>query len=249
MKAFLAIAALVFMQLANAEHTTQLREGDLGLYDVTARVVSVKEACPADSHVRCVRGGSEVTLEIPLQGCLDRLGGYSTHFSFKDGTPTLDFSGVAIATEASTTARCIKAPSTQVRIQIPFTGNVELVNMTSIDKTHQLHSKDLGLSQANARIISVSRLCPVIPGRIRCQAIGSVVEVEVMLRGCRDRLGSYSYATDYVDGKGVIKFAAVNVATEASTYTRCAKAPTETVKVVVPFYEPIELVNLDFVVR
>lgn len=249
MKALLTLIALVSIQQASAKDLTNLKKGDLGLYNVEAKVISVKEACPADSHIRCVRGGSDVTLEVPLHGCLDRLAGSFTDFKMIDGVATLQFSGVAVATEESTTARCIKAPSVRIKTHIPYTEDFKLVNLISSDKMKGLEKSDRHLTAASAKIKSVSALCPQIPGRMTCMAVGIRVQVEVSLGGCMDRLGHYAYKIDQIDGQNVLTFAAVNVGTEASTYTRCYKMPTETVEIIHYANGLVDIDNLDFVVR
>ncbi|WP_408095883.1 hypothetical protein ACJVC5_12640 [Peredibacter sp. HCB2-198] len=105
---------------------------------------------------------------------------------------------------------------------------------------------DLSISQAKGEILSVKEICPRIPGRVTCMAIGSVVEVEVALQGCMDRLGGYFTHFEVVDGKGKLYLSAVNISNEVSRRVMCVKAPTENITVHVPFEGEIELVNMKF---
>lgn len=105
---------------------------------------------------------------------------------------------------------------------------------------------DLNLSQAEAQIISVKEICPKVPGRATCMAIGSVVEVEIALQGCMDRLGGYFTHFEVVDGKGKIFLSAVNISNEVSRRVMCVKAPTEHITIQIPFEGEIELVNTKF---
>ncbi|WPU66903.1 hypothetical protein [Peredibacter starrii] len=105
---------------------------------------------------------------------------------------------------------------------------------------------DLNLSQAKGEIISVKEICPRIPGRATCMAIGSVVEIEIALQGCLDRLGGYFTHFEVVDGKGKIFLSAVNISNEVSRRVMCVKAPSEQITLQVPFEGEIELVNTKF---
>lgn len=106
---------------------------------------------------------------------------------------------------------------------------------------------DMNLSQAKGEIISIRQICPVVPGRATCMAIGSVIDVEVKLKGCMDRLGGHFTKFQVVDGKGVLYFGAVNINNEVSRRAMCVKAPAELISVQVPFEGEIELVNLNYI--
>lgn len=105
---------------------------------------------------------------------------------------------------------------------------------------------DMNLSQAKGEIISVRQLCPVIPGRSTCMSFGSVIDIEVKLKGCMDRLGGYFTKFQVVDGKGILYFGAVNINNEVSRRAMCVKAPAELISVQVPFEGEIEIVNLSY---
>jgi hypothetical protein len=110
----------------------------------------------------------------------------------------------------------------------------------------ELESGDLKLSAAHAQIISVSPICPRTPGGISCMAIGSTIKVKVFLNGCLDRLGGYSSKVELVDGKAVLYFSAINIATEASEKVRCIQQASKMVSIYTTYEGPVELVNLDF---
>lgn len=114
------------------------------------------------------------------------------------------------------------------------------------DRIAPIKKGDLSLSQAKGEIVSVREICPAIPGRVTCAAIGSIVDIEISLQGCVDRLGGYFTNFKVIDGKGVIFLGAVNISNEVSRRAMCVKAPTEMIKVQVPFEGEIELVNLNY---
>ena len=55
----------------------------------------------------------------------------------------------------------------------------------------ELKDGDLKLSQADAKIISVSPICPFNPGGVRCMAVGKIITVKVTMKGCLDRFGGH----------------------------------------------------------
>lgn len=109
-----------------------------------------------------------------------------------------------------------------------------------------LKEGDLHLSGAKAEIKKIEVLCPALEGGMSCMAIGSILTIKVRLVGCADHMGGYFSKFEKVDGKGILYFSAINVFNKASTYTRCAQAPTATVKITVPFEGEIALVELPF---
>lgn len=121
-----------------------------------------------------------------------------------------------------------------------FVQSVSARGVTPIEK------KDISLSQAKGKITNVSEICPRIPGRVSCMAVGSVVTVKVSLGGCLDRFGGYFSKFEEVNGRGVLYFGALNIFNEASRSARCVAAPFHTVKINVPYEGEIELVNLDY---
>lgn len=109
-----------------------------------------------------------------------------------------------------------------------------------------LEKGDMNLSNAEAKIVSVRPICPRVPGRMTCMAIGSVVTVEVTLNGCLDRLGGYFAKFDFVDNKGILHFGAINIFNKASMTARCVKIPTKRIDLHVPFEGQIELEEMNY---
>lgn len=112
--------------------------------------------------------------------------------------------------------------------------------------TTALKSGDLSLSQAEAELISVKEICPKVPGRMSCMAIGSIATVKIKLNGCLDRLGGYFTNFEVVDGKGILSVGAINIFNKASMTARCVARPTKTVKIRLGYEGDIELVNVDY---
>jgi hypothetical protein len=110
----------------------------------------------------------------------------------------------------------------------------------------ELKKGDTHLSQAIAKITNVREMCPSVPGRMRCMAVGSIVTVKVMLNGCLDNFGGYFSKTEMIDGKAVIYFGAINIFNKASMTARCVAQPFKLVELHVPFEGEFELVNMDF---
>ena len=110
----------------------------------------------------------------------------------------------------------------------------------------ELKKGDMNLSQAFGTITKVREICPSVPGRMRCMAVGSVVTVKVALHGCLDSLGGTFSKFEHIDGKGVIYFGAINIFNKASMTARCVAQPFKLVELHVPFEGEIELVNMDF---
>ena len=125
---------------------------------------------------------------------------------------------------------------------------VGLVCMNSVfaQGMTDLKSGDLALSQAQARIVDVKKICEPNADGASCRAYGSVVKIKVTMNGCIDHLGgTFSHFTE-VEGKGVLSFGAVNISNKASQVTRCVQAPSEIVTVGVPFEGEIELAAMNF---
>lgn len=110
----------------------------------------------------------------------------------------------------------------------------------------ELVNGDLGISQADAKIVNVRPICPSLPGGFSCMAYGSIVQISVGLNGCLDSYGGHFSKFEVVDGKGVLYFSAINIANEASKTTRCLTRPVVAVQVPVTFEGAIELVNTEF---
>lgn len=106
---------------------------------------------------------------------------------------------------------------------------------------------DGALSEAHGRIIQIRPACPKTPGRPSCMAIGSVVTIEITLKGCLDRLGGYFTSLSTIGPRNILNLAAINIHNEGSTRAYCVKLPTEIVEVHVPLNGRIELMNSEFI--
>lgn len=131
MKTFLVLLALVCMQqTAFAEGVTELKKDDLSISQADAKIVSVREICPpAPGGIRCMAVGSVVSVKVTLGGCLDRFGGYFSRFEQINGKGYLFFSAINIFNKGSTVARCVRIPTHNVTIHVPYEGQIELVEL------------------------------------------------------------------------------------------------------------------------
>ena len=130
MKSLFTIIALFCMTSAFAASSTNLVNGDKNLSQATGEIVSVKPFCPSiPGQMRCMAYGSNITIQVSLAGCVDRLGGYFTKFEVVDGKGTLYFSAINIANVKSETARCVSIPFETITVGVPFEGDIELVNL------------------------------------------------------------------------------------------------------------------------
>lgn len=130
MKTVLAFMALFTMQQAFAQNVTELRNGDIGLSKASGEIVSVREICPqVPGRFSCMAHGSVIEVKVNLNGCLDRLGGHYTKFEVIDGKGILYFGAINISTKASRTARCIQQAFEKVSVNVPFEGEIELVEL------------------------------------------------------------------------------------------------------------------------
>lgn len=105
---------------------------------------------------------------------------------------------------------------------------------------------DVNFSMAQSELVSVQQICPQIPGRINCQAIGSVIKVMVTMNGCLDKFGGHFSRFEVINGKGYLFFSAVNIYNKDSDRIRCLRAPTRLISISVPYEGPVELLSLDF---
>lgn len=130
MKAFLILLAFIYMQSVSAGGVTPLDKKDVSLSQAEGKLTSVKEICPkVPGRMTCMAYGSTATVKVHLKGCLDRLGGYFSHFELINGKGVLYFGAINVFNSASRSARCIQAPHETVSIHLPYEGKVELVNV------------------------------------------------------------------------------------------------------------------------
>jgi hypothetical protein len=133
MKTLLTLIAFLTIHQVSAnvaQDNSVIKTGDVGVSQATAKLISVKEFCPkVNGRTSCKAAASVVTLKVSLNGCLDRLGGYSTRFEMVDGKGVLYFAGVNIINRSSQNVRCITAPVKTITVQIPNERVVEVVNL------------------------------------------------------------------------------------------------------------------------
>ncbi len=137
MKTSLALLALT-STLAFADTTTNLVDGDIQLSGAQGTIISVKPICPKNPNgVSCMAVGSKVKVNVMLNGCVDRLGGYSSRLEVVNGKGILYFSAINIHTENSNSVRCYARASQTVEVFAPFNGKIELVNLdyTALNNT------------------------------------------------------------------------------------------------------------------
>lgn len=128
MKTLIVLLTFLIAQSVFA-NSTELKSGDLSLSQAEAEMVSAKEICPkVPGRMSCMAYGSVVTVKIKLNGCLDRLGGYFTNFEVIDGKGILSVGSINVFNKASMTARCVARPFKTVKVQVPFEGEIEVVN-------------------------------------------------------------------------------------------------------------------------
>lgn len=134
MKIFIAFALITLSSLSFAGNAP-IKQGDISISGAEATIVDVTPICPArPGHISCMAEGSFVTVSIKLGGCLDRLAGYHHSFRVKNGKGILTFAATKIFNRASMTARCIRMPTAEVRIGIPFEGQIEIENLEFISE-------------------------------------------------------------------------------------------------------------------
>jgi len=82
------------------------------------------------------------------------------------------------------------------------------------------------LTQQDVNLISVETKIPNCPKPAICEP-ASILKIQFTLGGCMDKLGpvTMTYAGQTEDGKMKYIVTAYNVNNEASTYTKCIRAP------------------------
>ena len=120
---------------ANQRSFIPLEESDVALEQITSgQVISQERLCPVEDGINCFVDGEVVRVELPLGGCLDRLGPVSYVAKQKSqGVVELSIAATNISSSDSFAAFCIGMPSKIVQITLPnFYGKVELKFLRSI---------------------------------------------------------------------------------------------------------------------
>lgn len=128
MRTFLILMILICLQVAHAQEVTAFEKGDLHFSEAKSELISVQEICPDQpDRITCRAFGSIAKVRVTLNACLDRFGGHFSRFEIVDGRGILYFGAINIFNQSSTTARCVRAPTELITLNLPFEGNVELV--------------------------------------------------------------------------------------------------------------------------
>jgi|GEM_PF-2494587 len=123
-----------------ARGMTPIKSGDIAITQASVGIIDTKEICPAiPNMVHCLVFGSTVTLKIRLGGCMDRLGGYATHFEVVDGQGVLMVNAINIVNKASALTRCIQQPFETVDVYVPFSGEIILKEMNFSGQVSQMN--------------------------------------------------------------------------------------------------------------
>jgi hypothetical protein len=129
MKNVFAMLVLVLTQAVFAADVA-LEKGDLRIYSAEAKVVSSQLICPiGDGGLRCMAYGTNVTVQVKMNGCVDRLIGHVAKFNMVDGQPVLQFRALGVFNEMSMRARCVRMPTETVTVSIPFEGEFAFEQM------------------------------------------------------------------------------------------------------------------------
>ncbi|MCR9203663.1 MAG: hypothetical protein NXH75_03735 [Halobacteriovoraceae bacterium] len=103
--------------LANGQPQFPLIENDIALEVITeGEVTQTRALCPEEGT--CIVDGTIVTVKLPLNGCLDRLGPVTYTVEQEDGFIFLHLSAYNIANSDSFAAFCFKMPEVTVDIQL-----------------------------------------------------------------------------------------------------------------------------------
>ncbi len=181
---------------------------------------------------------TDVTLGV-MMGCLDRLADFGFDVERHGAKVLLRASAHVLVNKSSHLVRCARANyATRV---VTLSGSVrkdqiELLSLEDLGET-ALEEGDLALRKLEAaRVVSASMICPPNPSGMSCMAVGSRVELEVVLQGCADRLGPVASRFELGhDGKVDLYVKILDVATELSTRIDCFAATKVRVPLVTGF--------------
>lgn len=127
MRMFLFLMFLAFTNVAFAQDITSFEKGDLHFSKAQSELISVNKICPTQpDRISCRAFGSIAKVRVTLNACLDRFGGHFSRFEVIDGKGVLFFGAINIFNQSSTTARCVRAPTEIISINVPFEGEIEL---------------------------------------------------------------------------------------------------------------------------
>lgn len=116
MKALIVFLTLMTTTFAN-ENATRLEEGDTFLTTISeTRNVSQRLMCP---DYDCIVNGTIITVELPLGGCLDRLGPVTYTVEQRGNQLAVEMTAIRIVNKKSLAAFCVKEPTEFVEITLP----------------------------------------------------------------------------------------------------------------------------------
>ncbi|MFZ4715356.1 MAG: hypothetical protein ACOYL6_16655 [Bacteriovoracaceae bacterium] len=140
MKLFITLVTLIAVHNAFAMGFTPIEKNDLSITNAHAEIVSIQPLCPASpSGIKCMAYGSNVTIKVTLNGCVDRLGGYNFHFEDNHTEGVLYFGALNLRNKMSEITKCFEAPVKIISLVVPFEGKIELKALTFTGTTQPTH--------------------------------------------------------------------------------------------------------------
>jgi hypothetical protein len=133
MKLFL-LSAFIFtvVSAAAAPRFYELDEGDRFLSTISS-VVSVEKGPLCPEGALCLINGTQLNVELPLGGCLDRLGPVTYTLERKENKTIVNIMAIRIINEESNVAFCVREPSAFVGITLINTfGPIEVKMLNSL---------------------------------------------------------------------------------------------------------------------
>ncbi len=170
---------------------------------------------------------TDVTLGV-MMGCLDRLADFGVDVERHGAKIKLRTSAHVLVNKSSHLVRCARANYAKRVVSLPGFVRKDQIEVLALEDLGEtvLEEGDLALRKLEAaRVVSAGMICPPNPNGMSCMAIGSQVELEVVLQGCADRLGPVASRFELGrDGKVHLYVKMLDVATELSTRIDCFAA-------------------------
>lgn len=125
MKTLLLAVLLSLSTQAFSASSVKIQKGDMSLSNITTGKIlnarlGMNENCPINALCSPI---TVVTIEVPLNGCVDRLGPVASKVQYNEvsGKYDITLSAVNISTKMSMVARCIKMPTAFIKVNTrPF---------------------------------------------------------------------------------------------------------------------------------
>jgi len=128
----LVVAMLSMMNLvAVAQDDSKITAGDEFISQVkSAKIINVQPICPATAGgLKCMAYGSQITIEVPLSGCMDRFAGYTYTLAQTDQGVVINFMALEFKNKKSIVTRCIMQPVHRLTFGIAHEGKIRLNNL------------------------------------------------------------------------------------------------------------------------